>query len=158
MLNHRGEFNYLKKLKELGCLERLLQEIYRTIVSVHIVLYHGKLQCLIWCCKKVDVIIYSLTIFLILAASEDVILAQMEIFIIVIAVIAVAAAIILLVLLQLRIKKQTTAENSTAVGRRARAQASVAEEIALDYPNDEILKNGPPPYRQGIALTIDIID
>ncbi|CAB4016054.1 Hypothetical predicted protein [Paramuricea clavata] len=81
-------------------------------------------------------------------ASENTLLAQMEIFVIVVAVIAVAAAIILLVLLQLRIKKQTAAE---AVSRRSRVQpaSEVVEEIALDYPaNDGILKNGPPPYRQ----------
>jgi hypothetical protein len=73
----------------------------------------------------------------------------MEIFIIVVAVIAVAAAIILLALLQLRIKKQTTTENPTEVSRETRVRRSIAEEIALDYPNDEILKNGPPPYRRG---------
>ena len=90
--------------------------------------------------------------FLNLAASEDILLAQMEIFIIVVAVIAVAAAIILLVLLQLRIKKQTTAENSTESSQRTPVRTSIVEEIALDYPNDEILKNGPPPYRQGEQL------
>ncbi|XP_028399426.1 uncharacterized protein LOC114522856 isoform X2 [Dendronephthya gigantea] len=72
----------------------------------------------------------------------------MEIFIIVVAVIAVAAALILLVLLQLRIKKQATAENSTPESQNTSTQASSVEEIALDYPNDLILKTGPPPYRQ----------
>ena len=96
----------------------------------------------------------STVIFLNLAASEDILLAQMEIFIIVVAVIAVAAAIILLVLLQLRIKKQTTTENSTGSSQRTPVRTSIVEEIALDYPNDEILKNGPPPYRQGEQLRI----
>lgn len=74
----------------------------------------------------------------------------MEISIIVVAVIAVAAALILLVLIQLRIKKQTTAENSTPDSQNTHTQVSSAEEIALDYPNDLILNTGPPPYRQGM--------
>ena len=73
----------------------------------------------------------------------------MEIFIVVIAVIAVAAALILLVLLQLRIKKQNAAENAATSARNACVQVSPAEEIALDYPDDQILQTGPPPYRKG---------
>lgn len=73
----------------------------------------------------------------------------MEIFIVVIAVIAVAAALILLVLLQLRIKKQTAAENAARTARSTRVQVSLAEEIALDYPDDQILQTGPPSYRKG---------
>ena len=73
----------------------------------------------------------------------------MEIFIVVVAVIAVVAALILLVLLQLRIKKQSAAENAAANSRSTRTQVSVAEEIALDYPEDQILQTGPPPYRKG---------
>lgn len=78
----------------------------------------------------------------------------MEIIIVVIAVIAVTVAIILLALLQLRIQKQNSRANSTTRITREQSNQVQVEEIAEDYPNDEILKTGPPPYRQGAIMAV----
>ena len=96
--------------------------------------------------------------FLDSSQSQIELLATMEVFIIVIAVIAVAAALILLVLLQLKIKRQNEVESSTT-SRRTRVERTdrgPIEEIAVDYPNDLILKNGPPPYREGKLVSINL--
>ena len=77
--------------------------------------------------------------------AEDILLAQMEIFVIIVAVIAVVAALLLLVLLQLRIKKQSSEEDTTSQNT---CEGSI-EEVAPPDPNDPYLRTGPPPYIEG---------
>ncbi|XP_046857024.1 uncharacterized protein LOC124450412 isoform X2 [Xenia sp. Carnegie-2017] len=74
----------------------------------------------------------------------------MEIFIIVVAIVAVAAALVILALLQLRVKRQIVVGNAVRTQNITieNAISDSVDEVALDYPNDLILKNGPPPYLQ----------
>lgn len=80
----------------------------------------------------------------------------MEIFIIVVAIVAVAAALVILALLQLRVKRQIVVGNAVRTQNITieNAISDSVDEVALDYPNDLILKNGPPPYLQGMNLSV----
>ena len=106
----------------------------------------------------------SIFSFFLAESTEEILLANMEVFIIIVAIVAVVAALLLLLLLQLRIKKHASDGSVTQTS----SEPSFSEIAAAD-PNDPYYKNGPPPYREGklchtlpkkkkYALCMDVIN